>query len=202
MSYQNDILNRINISNKYSQTEWSTVVQQARYNLEHIPSYLSDQWELLKDRVYVGNVSDNDAVVITILGSRLIMSEKIDELYMTDDWYLLSENIDLEVKTKNLKSPKKLQVSRSLYKDDQWNKSVSLAKNILSKPPPPNFTEKWPILKSEEFRNRMKSIESNAVITLTIAMSLSKDQAIPCIFHTDDWELLDEMIKITKGVKN
>ena len=199
MSTTEDFLKRIDLTTLYDQEEWSSIVEQSRYNLSHIPEILLEQWDLLSDNEYLKNVSDEDAVIITRLGSKILLGEKINELYMADSWKLLGENFVLEQRMQNMKDPTELPVPQTLYQNDQWIKSVTSAKTILSKVPPPNHIQKWPILESEEFRNRMRSVDNNAVIALTIGVKLSKDQPIPAIYQTDDWELLQEMIKIVSG---
>ncbi len=199
MSNTEDFLKRVDLTTLYSQEEWGSIVEQARYNLSHIPQILLEQWDLLNDYEYLKNVSDDDAVIITRLGTRILLGEKINELYMADSWKLLAENFVMQKRTENMKEPTVLPVPRTLYQNDQWTKSVASAKSILSKIPPSNHIQKWPILESEEFRNRMRSIDNNAVITLTIGVKLSKDQPIPAIYQTEDWELLEEMIKIVRG---
>ena len=181
-----DFLNRISLN--HDAPEWKTSVTRARYNIAHGPDHIVSKFT--RD-----NLTDNDAVIVSRLGAKLILKQGIDELYMADHWEILADNMSLlgqgdnKVKTINI---------RTLYKDDaHWAKSVALAKNIMSKAPPPAFVEKWPLLGSETFRDRMKQSDNDAVITLNMAMALSKSQTIS-IYHTEDWELLQEMINYSK----
>ena len=184
-----DFLNRIHLSSLYSDDEWKSIVTQARYNI-------TTNTKLVSECFYnYDNLSDEDMVIINRLMIRLLLNEKITDLYLADDWNVLADNLILIENTKNMLDPTNLVIVKDLYKnDDHWNKSVATAKNIMSKVPPPHFVEKWPLLGSEAFRERMKESDENSVITMNLAMALSKGQKI-AIYHTDDWELLQEMVK-------
>ncbi len=198
MTTDTDFLERIDISREYgTEEEWKSAIVHARYNLTHIPTSLTERWELLKDISFLNDLSDTDAIIATRMGVQLLLGNPVTDLYLTDNWELLAENFDLIDKTKGSMNISELVNVRTLYKDDaHWNKSIKAGRNILSKTPPQKFIDKWPILGSEEFRDRMKRDDTDTIIVVSTAMKLSKGLNIPNVYLTDDWELLTELIKI------
>lgn len=191
-----DILNRVNLLSSYHDKEKKDAIEQAKYNIKHIPNDLLKRWDLLNNTDFLNNITDNDLMIITNLGSQLIMNDKITELYMADNWEILADNFIFIDQTANNKPIKTIDIKTLYNTDETWNKNVKSAQSVMSKAPPPKFIEKWPLLGSEDFRNRMRSTDRNAAITLTLSMTLAKNQLIKCIFQTEDWELLKEMLKI------
>ena len=202
-----DILNRVVIRDLYGNLEsWSQAVTTSRHNLSNIHSGFSGKLDIMQDQECMNNISDNDAVVITKLGIH-IMTNNLTDLFMADNWEVLADNASLlddnQLDYINDDNKIKLTDIRSVYEDDNWANSVKKAKNILSKEPPKKFVDKWPIIGSKEFRNRMKLSDENSVIAVKIAMSLGKNKSIVNVFMTDDWELLRHNIKlVTVEVSN
>ena len=184
-----DFLQRVNLKSLYNDTEWLSLVVQSKYNITNNRDIVNKYFHITE------GMSDNDMVVINRLVGKILSREKITDLYWADDWQFLADNLILINQTINNKTSEKHIIIRDLYNsDDHWNKSVLTAKNIMSKLPPPQFVEKWNLLGDEKFRERMRSSDENAVITMNLAMALSKGQKIN-LYHTDDWELLQEMLK-------
>ena len=199
MTTDTDFLERIDISRECkTEEELKSAIVQARYNLTHIPDSLTEQWEFLKDISF--SLSDTDAIIVTRMGIQLLLGNPVTDLYLTYNWELLAENFDLIDKTKGSdENVTELVTVRTLYKDDaHWNKSIKSGKNILSKVPPQQFIDKWPILGSEVFRTRIQQNDSDTIIVVSTAMKLSKGLNIPNVYLTDDWELLTELIRITR----
>jgi len=190
-----DILSRAVVRDFYGDSEsWSQAVTTSRHNLSNIPSGFSDKLDIIQDQESMDNISDNDAVIITKLGIH-IMTNNLTDLFMADNWEVLADNGSLLDNNDTTKI--NLVNIRSLYKDDNhWDNSVKKAKNILSKEPPKKFVDKWSIIGSKEFRDRMKLSDENSVVAVKIAMSLGKNKSIVNVFMTDDWELLRHNIKI------
>ena len=183
-----DFLNRIDLRTVYStEKSWQEAVSIARNNLQNIPPLLSQKLSM------ESIVSDNDALVMTKMGTSLLTHGKLD-LFICDNWEVLHDNLSLESEGEN-----KLVNIRDLYvNEESYQKGVLQSKNILSKQPPPIFIEKWPIIGNEEFRQRMSKSDNEALIATRIALLLGKGQEITEIYQTDDWELLNYNLAVVK----
>jgi len=188
-----DFLNRINLSKLYNEKELKTLVDQSKHNLSKFPHLLNSVNISIEHN---DNLSDNDTIIITKLISKVLLSSGVTDLYMADDWKTLAINFDMINNSNDNHNQNKIVNIKTLYTPDQWIKTVSSANTILSKQPPQNFIDKWPIIGSEEFRNRMKLNDRDAVITMVVAMKVSKGQKVGCIFETDDWELIQQLMKL------
>lgn len=201
--------NAFNIRNLYDHSNWNGSLIISRHNLKTIPV------KILNFFGHLYNITDNDAVILSKLGSSILTDSKPDKLYHADNWEVMACNIDLlDGKNKNKKNktkpktkektkktkigPKSVDV-RTLYKtDNQWTSVVEKAKSMLRKQPPKKIINVWPIIGDDDFRNRMILSDKEAVITVKIAMTLVKGKSITQIFQSDDWELLSNNIKILK----
>lgn len=212
MATAEDPLDRIEVRSLYETDKaWTDAVTQAHYNLTHIPESINSEWEtsqpgcapsrieFLQDTEYINNITDTDAVIITKLGIQLLLNNPITDPYFADEWELLADNFILIDKTNGRDVTEMVNVRDAYKSKAQWKKSTTTAKNILSKAPPPKFTDKWPILAQEEFRERMKQVNDNALITVSTAMKLSKGQKVSVLYQTDDWELLSELIRLVNN---
>ena len=216
-----DFLNRIylntndQITNEPTTNEPTTneptneqTITTARYNLTNIPLEIKNKIKVLDDDDFMNEISDNDIVVISKIGVQILTQNLTNnpiQLFMTDRWELFADNIMLHNSTynnstyNNSTKNTELMNIKDLYKDDViWNNTVKSSKNILSKVPPPKFIEKWPLIGSQDFRNRMKLSDKDAVVTVRIAMMLAKNQPVKNVFMTDDWELLTNNLKVMK----
>jgi len=199
MKTESDSLRRIDIFLEYDREDWQSAVAQARYNISHIPLSLTKQWELLQDNDFMEGITDTDLVIITKIGTQILLGNSVTDLYMANNWVLLAENFNIIEKTKGRNDGIEVIDLRSMHKNDtHWNNSVESAKNILSKSPPQKFIDMWSILGTEDFRTRMRQNDSNATITVSVAMRLAKGQGIPDVYSTDDWGLLMELISISQ----
>ena len=183
-----DFLNRVDLRTVYStEKSWQEAVSIARNNLQNIPSLIGDKLMVESD------ISDNDALVITKIGVSLLTGSKSD-LYLCDNWEVFHNNLSLESERES-----KLVNIRTLYgSEESYQKGVLQSKSILSKPPPANFVEKWPIIGQEEFRQRMSKSDNEALIATRLALLLGKGQEITEIYQTNDWELLTHNLTVIK----
>ena len=152
----------------------------------------------LKNRFNYDEISDNDAVIIAKLGVSLLSSAKCD-LYMADDWRILAENIvlsDSSDSSKGRDGSELIDIRKGYETDEKWTTIVKSTKNILMKTPPPSFVEKWSLIGEESFRVRMRQSDVNSVITVRLAVALSKGQEITEVYFTHDWELLMNNLKM------
>lgn len=147
----------------------------------------------LKNKFNYDEISDNDAVIIAKLGVSLLSSAKCD-LYMADDWRILADNLTLL----NLNESELIDIRKGYETDEKWATVVKSTKNILMKTPPPSFVEKWPLIGEESFRVRMRQSDVNSVITVRLAVALSKGQKITEVYFTHDWELLTSNLKMVE----
>ncbi len=191
-----DFLNRIDPRTVYStEKSWQEAVSIARNNLQNIPPSIGDK--LMVSNNMLNNLTDNDALVITKIGISLSTNSKL-ELFMCDHWEVFHNNLLLS-ETSVVSGENKLVNIRNLYANkESYQKGVLQSKNILSKPPPPNFIEKWPIIGHEEFRQRMSKSDNEALIATRITLLLGKGQEITEIYQTDDWELLIHNLAVIK----
>jgi len=161
------------------------LVKTARNNLNN-PSEL-------KNKFNYDEISDNDAVIIAKLGVSLLSSAKCD-LYMADDWRILADNLTLL----NLNESELIDIRKEYETNEKWLTVVKSTKNILMKTPPPSFVEKWSLIGEESFRVRMRQSDVNSVITVRLAVALSKSQKITEVYYTHDWELLMNNLKMVE----
>ena len=84
------------------------------------------------------------------------------------------------------------------YYGPKYKAMVSKSRGLLGKCPPQKFLDKWTKLADEEFRNNLS--DNDAVVTLIIAMGVSKDKDIP-LYWCDDWELLYENMVLRKDIE-
>lgn len=191
-----DILLRTNLRDHYTEDHWTQLVQVSKHNLSNISIVISNQLEILQDRNFMNEISDNDSAVITKLGIA-ILSNTEPKIYMADRWELLADNYVLSNNNQNNNNNNQPLVNiKTLYTDEQWDKNVNMTRNMLMKVPPQKFIDTWPIIGNKIFRDRMILSENNSIIAVKIAMLLSKDQKIKDIYLTDDWELFINNLKI------
>jgi len=150
----------------------------------------------LKNKFNYDEISDNDAVIIANLGVSLLSFTKC-QLYMVDDWRILADN--WEICSSELTNSL-VDIKKQYETTEQWANVVKSTKNILTKIPPQSFVDKWPLIGDESFRIRMRQSDINSVITVRLAVALSKDQKITEVYYTHDWELLLNNLKMINNL--
>lgn len=184
-----DLLGRVSVRDTYkNEEEWFHAVEISRKNLINVPSLIST-----KLFTNLENLSDNDVVIVSKIGISLLSDTKLD-LYEADNWEILSDNWNLLNNNTQLKNIRELYFDQELYK-----KGVAQSKTILSKSPPQNFIDKWPIIGDENFRKRMSLSDNNSLIATRIALLLGKGQMVSDVYQTDDWELLSHNLLIVSS---
>lgn len=164
------------------------LVKTARNNLLNSP-------EELKNRFDYNEISDNDTMIVANLGVSLLSFTKC-ELYMADDWRILADNWDIYSSDLTVLNKELISIKDQYETTEQWTNIVKSTKNILMKTPPQTFVNKWPLIGDESFRIRMRQSDINSVITVRLAVALSKEQKITEVYFTYDWELLLNNLKM------
>ena len=80
---------------------------------------------------------------------------------------------------------------KDLYPDEiKYQEMLKKSRHLLSKTPPPEFTKAWPILSDDQFRKTLS--DNDAIVALTIAVTVTKSKTKLSLYWCDDWELLYE----------
>ena len=86
---------------------------------------------------------------------------------------------------------------KDLYPDEpKYQAMLKQSRHLLAKTPPPSFTDAWPILSDDEFRKNLS--DNDAIVTLTIAVTVAKSDKKLQLYWCDNWELLAENMMLQK----